>query len=255
MPIINCPECSKEISDAAPSCPNCGFPLHQQQPDKFKVESTSVAATNEKSVGILLGIGILFIPYIFSWLTLRKGYSNTTRAISFVWLVAVVIMINTDSNTLSSTGSTNAASANFWINGNYVDEFKNKTGESYTKNQKRIIGQFSNTATENSSLGVDLLINKNSVDVKLYEYNRDVPVKSSLEKMYYIFFMHNDNKYTHTGKLQIDRIEFKGEAFAGIIKALESNSEIKFNIIEATNTTSSYFFTVPPNTQIKSIKK
>ena len=27
MALINCPECNKEISDKATSCPNCGFPL------------------------------------------------------------------------------------------------------------------------------------------------------------------------------------------------------------------------------------
>lgn len=29
MAIINCPECGKEISDKALSCPNCGYPLNQ----------------------------------------------------------------------------------------------------------------------------------------------------------------------------------------------------------------------------------
>lgn len=27
MALINCPECSKEVSDKAPSCPNCGNPI------------------------------------------------------------------------------------------------------------------------------------------------------------------------------------------------------------------------------------
>jgi len=27
MALINCPECKKEISDMAESCPNCGFPI------------------------------------------------------------------------------------------------------------------------------------------------------------------------------------------------------------------------------------
>ncbi len=28
MALINCPECSKQISDKAVSCPNCGYPLN-----------------------------------------------------------------------------------------------------------------------------------------------------------------------------------------------------------------------------------
>lgn len=30
MALINCPECNKEISDKAKSCPNCGFPIQEQ---------------------------------------------------------------------------------------------------------------------------------------------------------------------------------------------------------------------------------
>lgn len=30
MALIECPECKKEISDKATSCPNCGYPISQQ---------------------------------------------------------------------------------------------------------------------------------------------------------------------------------------------------------------------------------
>ena len=30
MALINCPECNKQISDRAESCPHCGYPLQQQ---------------------------------------------------------------------------------------------------------------------------------------------------------------------------------------------------------------------------------
>lgn len=30
MSLINCPECGKEISDKAESCPNCGFPIMEE---------------------------------------------------------------------------------------------------------------------------------------------------------------------------------------------------------------------------------
>ena len=29
MAMINCPECGKQVSDKAASCPNCGNPLHK----------------------------------------------------------------------------------------------------------------------------------------------------------------------------------------------------------------------------------
>lgn len=70
MPMINCPDCSKEMSDSAPTCPNCGRP------------NTS-ASTQVRPVGILLGIGIFLIPLIFSWFTLRKGHTTKAKVISF----------------------------------------------------------------------------------------------------------------------------------------------------------------------------
>lgn len=32
MALINCPECSKEISDKAEACPQCGFPIKRSPP-------------------------------------------------------------------------------------------------------------------------------------------------------------------------------------------------------------------------------
>lgn len=39
MSLINCPECQKEISDKAASCPHCGYPIENNQsrtPDYIK---------------------------------------------------------------------------------------------------------------------------------------------------------------------------------------------------------------------------
>ena len=53
---------------------------------------------NKRKVGFLLGIGIFFIPYLFSWLTLRKGFSVTARYISFSWLTVIFILGLIDSD-------------------------------------------------------------------------------------------------------------------------------------------------------------
>ena len=34
MALIKCPECGKEVSDKAPACIHCGFPLNNIQPSK-----------------------------------------------------------------------------------------------------------------------------------------------------------------------------------------------------------------------------
>lgn len=34
----------------------------------------------------LLFLGVLFVPFIFAWFTLRSGYKTSTRILSFSWL-------------------------------------------------------------------------------------------------------------------------------------------------------------------------
>ncbi len=49
MALIICPECGKEISDKAPSCPNCGCPTSampfQNLPSESKISETAILAT------------------------------------------------------------------------------------------------------------------------------------------------------------------------------------------------------------------
>lgn len=47
----------------------------------------------QKSVSILLGIGIFICPLIFAWFTLRQGYSTLSRVISMVWMVLFLFAI------------------------------------------------------------------------------------------------------------------------------------------------------------------
>lgn len=81
MPMINCPECKKDMSDSAVACPNCGKPNERVAPVK-------------RSVSFLLGLGIFFIPLLFSWFTLRKGYSAAARGLSFTWLALSIVIVN-----------------------------------------------------------------------------------------------------------------------------------------------------------------
>lgn len=44
-----------------------------------------------KKVSTPLAIGILIIPIVFAWFTLRQGYSTLSRVISFGWLLAGLV--------------------------------------------------------------------------------------------------------------------------------------------------------------------
>lgn len=67
-----CPDCEEEISPTAKKCKHCG-------------------ARVRRDVGILLGLGIFFIPFIFSFLTLRRGHSIFSRMLAFFWFVCVFL--------------------------------------------------------------------------------------------------------------------------------------------------------------------
>lgn len=257
MPIINCPECNKELSDAAQSCPHCGFPLTSKNSTSGFIDG-STRPSKVRNVGLLLGVGILLFPYLFSWFTLRKGYATVTKLIAFAWLGCVVLLVNMSTSAETARAdnaeiSSISTSNKFWEKGEYIDGFGKKTGNNFVSNNKKIIGNFSNTATENSALGVDFYINKSSIDIKLYEYNRDVPIKSSRGRDFYLTFMYNDKQYPkqdsfYEGNLLGDRINFTGKEFEALKMALESNAEIKFNLFDSVTTTSSYLFEIPANT-------
>lgn len=97
MPMINCPDCKKEMSDSAPACPNCGKP-------------NASAPTEVRAVSILLGIGIFLIPLIFAWFTLRKGHTTKAKVISFIWLALTFVIIASQDGTQRTAGSSSSAS-------------------------------------------------------------------------------------------------------------------------------------------------
>lgn len=39
MALVNCPDCGREVSDAAPTCPGCGRPIAEESP-RGNVETT-----------------------------------------------------------------------------------------------------------------------------------------------------------------------------------------------------------------------
>lgn len=43
-----------------------------------------------RKVSFLLGAGIVLMPYIFAWFTLRRGHTFTSRIVSFSWLLFIV---------------------------------------------------------------------------------------------------------------------------------------------------------------------
>lgn len=88
----------------------------QQSPEPNRQHSNAQSSQQEsREVGWLLGIGIVLLPLVFAWFTLRDGHSTKARVISFAWLglFAISAFANPpdDSNTDDSTTTTATASA------------------------------------------------------------------------------------------------------------------------------------------------
>lgn len=75
--MIHCTGCGVQISNQAKACPKCGKP--------------GPGDVSRRKVGVALGIGVFFLPMIFAWFLLRKGYSNLSRVLGFGWLVLGII--------------------------------------------------------------------------------------------------------------------------------------------------------------------
>ena len=86
MAMINCPECGKEISDLAQSCPNCGFPMAFSSASNSaitheKINYTAPIVVEEQSkkpaFGIWVTIGcILTLFFIISVSTITSSMSS-----------------------------------------------------------------------------------------------------------------------------------------------------------------------------------
>ncbi len=66
MALIKCPECGKEISDQAISCPNCGSPMKKEKPEVVAFQQNSnmvntVAPKKKKGHGCLITVLAVFI--------------------------------------------------------------------------------------------------------------------------------------------------------------------------------------------------
>jgi hypothetical protein len=62
MPLINCPDCGKEVSGKAKTCPNCGRPINK---DNFVAGAIFYIA--------LIGFGVFFLMLPISFAPIAGG--------------------------------------------------------------------------------------------------------------------------------------------------------------------------------------
>ncbi len=133
-----------------------------------------------------------------------------------------------------------------WEIGHFVDEFGERTTEKYIANSEPITGTFSNTATQDSPLLVNILItDTRHVAILLYEYARNNPVKASSREYYRVFVKDSSgNRLSMTAENNSDRLRFDGDIGEEIHSALLKGGTIEFRISEFSRPTSQYAFTI-----------
>lgn len=98
MAMINCPECGKEISDQAVSCPNCGAPIRIVQPvpqfvapqPKKKSSTLGVLALIFSIIGCTFFVGIILaIIDLCRKDGCKKTLSIIALVICGVWILAI----------------------------------------------------------------------------------------------------------------------------------------------------------------------
>jgi hypothetical protein len=85
-PIHFCSHCGERLHAKANFCSHCATPTNRDQLEDFTAPPSST-----RTIGVSLLIGIVLMPYIFSWFTLRKGHSALARIVSFTWLTMFVL--------------------------------------------------------------------------------------------------------------------------------------------------------------------
>lgn len=250
-----CTACAELINIEAKKCKHCGEVIDPS----FTSSGTSSISPAQRKVGVLLGFGIWFIPYIFSWFTLRKGYSKTARIVAFIWLAIASFVafggfsdkkkpvIETPISTQTTSQSTQASSKrDYWEHGNYVDDFGDKTKKKFIKNAVPISGLFSNSATNNSLLKVQLLINSpKDINIMLYEYAGNNPVKAYSRTNYTVIVKDSEGKkHTLLAENYSDRLSFGPASSQKINKLLMKGDALSFVIFESSNTITNYSFSI-----------
>jgi len=140
----------------------------------------------------------------------------------------------------------NLNNTGMWQVTSYVDDFGEPTKDKLIRNLKLIRGVFSNSATEGSELDVRFLIDsKTEVDIILYEYAGNNPVKAYSPDEYRVLVQDKGgNRHTLKAFNYRDRLSFGPKHSTIVFSTLLKGGKIKFRIIEVDTPTTQYEFEI-----------
>lgn len=143
MAIINCPECGKEISDKAASCPNCGCPLKISE-----IPQTQQQGNKKKSnvgLDILIAILLFIIPFapigiIIMWATKHPKSTAARVLATFLFGVLFLFWAYSYGGTKESVKSQNKTEE-LAIEKDDIEATNEKTRQTYEEDTSREIQQ------------------------------------------------------------------------------------------------------------------
>lgn len=141
----------------------------------------------------------------------------------------------------------NLNNTGMWRISYYSDEFGELTKKALITNSELIKGAFSNTATENSDLNVQFLIdNESSISIKLYEYGGNNPVKAYTSRKYRIYIQDKDGERFSLVAYNFsdNRMSISDSDVLILHNALMKGGTIKFKIVEDETPTTEYAFII-----------
>lgn len=155
-------------------------------------------------------------------------------------------------NTNGGYEDTNTQS-NIWTFEYYVDEFNEKTNEGFVTNTVYFDGTFSNSATTNSKLSVQIVIDGKYTKIELYEYGSNLVKTNMSDGEYYSVKIKDSNgNIKELGAVAIPGVsglvlleESSGYEFSDYIKeALIDGYDLKINITHKKYKSTTYSFSV-----------
>lgn len=157
-----------------------------------------------------------------------------------------------NNETTSSESTPNEES--LWETYYYVDDFNQPTEDGYICNSTYFLGTFSNSATTDSNLLVNVVVDEVDIAFFLYEYGNNLVKNnsSSYDDLYNITMRTADGtdlSFTGTMFCGDDRIFIDPDFIPQVVSALsqEGNTMTSFYIENAERTINNYLFTVISN--------
>lgn len=223
-------------------CVNCGKPKDKNEnnsPQTIYSDDSENVTKKRLKPGLIIAIIFILATIIVVSSVIASQSGNSTST--------------TTSTTRKTTTTTKAqlpeVAYNDWTMSHYLDEFGNANGDWYVSliQSRQLVGTFSNTATTNSILVADVIIDAKSASFVLYEYGTNMVKNTwSSDDNYTIKIQDKDgNQYTLTGYMAAsggNRVTLDNSKY--FIEALRKGNVDVY--IASNEVYSEYRFTVKP---------